>query len=165
MQWNSPMTGLFWFLVVMTKPYVCGPSIKVATNGTRLKWRQNTKTPLCVWPFPLTIDASSVAASTIRSSFTTLDRKQLVNNCILFHYIFNHYPNCFCSLFKHFRKKLLNSVLHPDWVLGIALEPSGTNGQVFASSCKDGFIRLFDTRTSVTGTFRQLNITISIFLY
>ena len=136
-------------------------SIKVATNGTRLKWRQNTKTPLCVWPFPLTIDASSVAASTIRSSFTTLNRKQLVNNCILFHYIFNHYPNCICSLFKHFRKNLLNSVPHPDSVWDIALQP-GSDGQVFASACEDGIVRLFDIRTSATGIFRQLNITIFI---
>ena len=48
------------------------------------------------------------------------------------------------------RKKLLNTVAHPNIVWDIALQP-GSNGQVFVSACFDDIIRLFDTRCSVTG--------------
>ena len=42
------------------------------------------------------------------------------------------------------------SILHPDQVFDIALQP-GTDGNVFASACEDGIVRLFDIRQSVTG--------------
>ena len=44
------------------------------------------------------------------------------------------------------------SFQHLDGVWDIALQP-GTNGNVFASACEDGIVRLFDIRQSVTGIF------------
>ena len=44
----------------------------------------------------------------------------------------------------------MNSVVHLDTIWGFSIQP-GTNGNVFASACSDGILRLFDIRHSVTG--------------
>ena len=94
-QWNSPMMGPFWCQVaVKTQPSVCVCLIKAAMDGTRLKWRLNTITTFCVWPFPVITNSSLVVARPGKSISKTLDRKQLVN-FILFHYI--QHPTCVIS--------------------------------------------------------------------
>ena len=58
--------------------------------------------------------------------------------------------------FIHFvnadRKKLYNSFQHSDSVYSISLQP-GNEGNIFATACGDGILRLFDTRRNKKGEF------------
>ena len=58
--------------------------------------------------------------------------------------------------FLNDRLKLLNSFKHPETIEAIALQP-GTNGNLFATGCEDGIVRLFDTRRNKTGNLRRLS--------
>ena len=51
-----------------------------------------------------------------------------------------------------YRTKLLSTFDHPSAVYSVALQP-GSNGNVCATACQDGIIRLFDTRRNQTGGF------------
>ena len=50
------------------------------------------------------------------------------------------------------REKLLNSFQHPDDVYSLALQP-GADGNVIATACDDGILRLFDPRIDEKGEF------------
>lgn len=46
-------------------------------------------------------------------------------------------------------------MIHPDNVWDIALQPN-TDGNVLASACEDGIVRLFDLRRSATGILNEI---------
>ena len=63
-------------------------------------------------------------------------------------------------MFQLFRTDNLHSLQHPDEINGLALQP-GTDGNVIATACDDGILRLFDPRRDGKGEFitsKLLNI-------